>query len=214
MTPRLLMPWIFGAAIALFMTAAPYFYYRATYSTYKRLRVVEDGRVYRSGSMSVDGFEEAIRRYGIRTVLNLQEESPDPSLPKSYLNPTSEKESELCKRLGVQYEFMLVDLKMPNSGETPDAYAKFFKLMDDEKNYPVLIHCRAGLHRTGCLAALYRMEYNGWTKNEALAELRGHGFGLSASYANNEYIDQYILSYKRREKTTPANLVSRPSERR
>lgn len=214
MTPRPLTQWIFGAAIAVFMTAAPFFYYRANYTTHKRLRVVEDGRVYRSGCMTADGFEEAIRRYGIRTVINLQEEAEDPDLPKSYLNPMSEKESELCRRLGVRYELLFVDLKMPNTDAPPDSFARFYQLMDDQDIYPVLIHCRAGLHRTGCIVALYRMEYNGWTRNEALAELRGNGFGLSASYANNEYIEQYILSYQRRSRETPARLTSRPVERR
>lgn len=212
MTPRPLTQWIFGAAIAFFITAAPFFYYRATYTTYKRLRVVEEGRLYRSGCMTADGFEEAIRRYGIRTVINLQEEAEDPDLPTRYLSPLSEKESELCRRLGVRYELLMVDLKMPNSDEPPDSIASFYKLMDDPDIYPVLIHCRAGLHRTGCLVALYRMEYNGWTKDEALAELRGHGFGLSASYASNEYIQQYILSYQPRAKRTPGRLVSRPAE--
>ena len=34
--------------------------------------------------------------------------------------------------------------------------------MDDPDSYPVLIHCNAGLNRTGVMVAVYRMEYQGW----------------------------------------------------
>ncbi|MGE8498869.1 MAG: dual specificity protein phosphatase family protein [Pseudomonas sp.] len=42
---------------------------------------------------------------------------------------------------------------------------------------PVLIHCKHGQHRTGLIAALYRVVYQGWTKEQALAEMRLGGFG-------------------------------------
>ncbi len=71
--------------------------------------------------------------------------------------------------------------------------------MDDEASYPVLIHCRAGLHRTGVLSAVYRMEYQGWSPLEAFEELRAHGFGTFACTAANEYVRQYVLTYRRRE---------------
>ena len=70
--------------------------------------------------------------------------------------------------------------------------------MDDPASYPVLIHCKAGLHRTGILAALYRMEYEGWTREEALHELKAHGYGEFASTAANHYINQYVLGYQPR----------------
>ena len=36
--------------------------------------------------MTADGFRDAIHRLGIRTVINLQEEAPDPNLPRSYFD--------------------------------------------------------------------------------------------------------------------------------
>ena len=41
----------------------------------------------------------------------------------------------------------------------------------------VLIHCKHGQNRTGLIAALYRIVYQGWSKEQALAEMRGGGFG-------------------------------------
>jgi protein tyrosine/serine phosphatase len=42
---------------------------------------------------------------------------------------------------------------------------------------PVLIHCKHGQNRTGLIAALYRVVYQGWTKPQALAEMRGFSGG-------------------------------------
>jgi protein-tyrosine phosphatase len=69
--------------------------------------------------------------------------------------------------------------------------------MDDPANHPVLIHCRAGLHRTGVLAAVYHMEYEHWSPAEALLDLKANGFGEFAATAANDYVLQYILTYRR-----------------
>jgi protein tyrosine/serine phosphatase len=68
--------------------------------------------------------------------------------------------------------------------------------MDDPAAYPVLIHCKAGLHRTGVMTAVYRMEYQNWTPTEAIREVKLNGFGDSACTSANDYITQYILTYQ------------------
>jgi protein-tyrosine phosphatase len=70
--------------------------------------------------------------------------------------------------------------------------------MDDENSYPVLIHCKAGLHRTGVMAAIYRMEFNGWSRQDAMRELRAHGFGYWTANTSDPYVLQYVMSYQRR----------------
>ena len=77
-------------------------------------------------------------------------------------------------------------------------------VFDDPSNYPILIHCRAGLHRTGCMAAIYRMEYQGWTPERAVDEMRAHGFGDFACTAANDYVYQYVLTYRRGVRKGPA----------
>ena len=49
-----------GVALAAFMVYAPFLYYRYTLEHAKRLRPITEGRVYRSGCMSADGFRDAI----------------------------------------------------------------------------------------------------------------------------------------------------------
>jgi len=109
------------------------------------------------------------------------------------------KESELCRRLGVQYLLIKPDLIARRLAplERPAAVDEFLDLMDRPEVYPVLIHCKAGLHRTGCLTAVYRMEYQGWTPEEAYGELKAHGFGDWVCTSANDYVSQYVLQYRR-----------------
>src|SRR5258708_34146128 len=88
-----------------------YVWFRAVYDHDKRLRVVEPGRYYRSGQMTADGFRDAIRRYKIRTVINVQDEYPDPDVQFGFFSTGTIKESEMCRRLGVDYVWLAPDLQ-------------------------------------------------------------------------------------------------------
>jgi protein tyrosine phosphatase (PTP) superfamily phosphohydrolase (DUF442 family) len=183
--------------LVLLILIFPVIYYRASYAHAKRLRVVTPGRVYRSGQMTAEGFREAIRRYGIRAVVNLQDEYPDPRLTQGYLNRSTIRETDLCRELGVKYIHLSLDLlpKCRIPQEQPRAIADIKKVLDDPSNYPLLIHCRAGLHRTGCMVAVYRMYKEGWEPRQAFAEMKGHGFGDAACTASNMYVEQYVLRF-------------------
>ncbi len=194
--------WALCGTILFVIAVVPVVHYRASYAHAKRLRVVTEGRVYRSGQMTAAGFEDAVRRHGIRTVVNLQDEYPDPDLARGYFDRRTVKESEVCARLKVRYVAIAPDL-LPRRQvplRRPAAIDAMLAVFDDPSAYPVLIHCRAGLHRTGCMAAVYRMEYEGWTPQRAVDEMRAHGFGRSACTAANDYVHQYVLTYRRRHK--------------
>lgn len=208
--PRYLR-WIFGCSIAAILVVPPVLHYRMRYAHAKRLREVEAGVLYRSGCLTASGFRDAVRRFGIRTIINLQDEFADPDLPKSYWRTARVKESELCRQLGVRYVHLPPDLisKRKVPAERPKAIDGFLEVMDDPANYPVLIHCKAGLHRTGVMAAVFRMEYHGWTSAEAIAELKALGFGEFACSSANDYIVQYVLTYQRGQRQK--SLVIRDS---
>jgi tyrosine-protein phosphatase SIW14 len=220
-----LRSWILGVTLGLFVTLTPIVYYRMTYSEQKRLRVVTPGKFYRSGCMMAQGLEDAIKKYKIRTVINLMEEDPDPDLPLHFFSLQTERESELCKRLNVHYKMILVDVIAKNKvdHQRPETIEKYLEVMDDPGSYPVLLHCKAGLHRTGVLVGVYRMEYEGWSRDRALAEVRSNGFGRFTSTSANTYINQYILKYQPHQRPgrvvervpaprhVPGNLTSRPA---
>ena len=53
-----------------------------------------------------------------------------------------------------------------------------------EQTGPVLIHCQHGADRTGLVAAMYRMIYQDWTREEALDELQNGGYGFHSMWRN------------------------------
>jgi protein tyrosine/serine phosphatase len=191
--------WILGAGIAGLLTVVPFLHYRAVYGHAKRLREVTPGRFYRSGQLTAEGFRDAVSRYHIRTIINLQDEYPDPDVRLRFFGNATIKESELCRQLGVRFVYLPPDLisRRQVPAHRPETIDRFLALLDQESIYPVLIHCKAGLHRTGVMTAVYRMEYENWSPGEAHRELKANGFGEFVSTGSNDYIKQYILTYRR-----------------
>jgi len=190
--------WLLAGSLGALLTVGTFCYFRYVYTDNKRLRIVEPGVLYRSGQLSADGFTEAVLRHGIRTIVNAQDEWPDPDVEKNWLCPQTIKESELCRQLGVRYIHLSPDLisRKCIPADRPQAIGQFLAIMDDPANYPVLLHCRAGLHRTGCLVSVYRMEYQGRTPLEAVREMKAHGFGDFFCTSANDYVTQYVLTYQ------------------
>ncbi len=198
-----------GGVLATVMVVAPYQYYRYYREHNKRFRVVEEGKVYRSGCLTADGFREVIQKYKIKTVVTLWDEDPDPNLSNDRFSFRGIKESDLCKELGVNYKFIFVKINDNNVDHVfpPKAVKEFWDVMDDENAKPVLFHCKAGLHRTGVLGAIYRMEYDGWSREDAMRELRSHGFGEFKANFANPYIRQYVVPYRPRHYAGEPRLV-------
>ncbi|MXN77079.1 protein-tyrosine-phosphatase [Burkholderia sp. 4701] len=64
---------------------------------------------------------------------------------------------------------------------------------------PVLIHCQHGADRTGLVSALYRMVYQGWTREQALDELQRGGYGFHSVWRNiTAYLKQVDVERLRR----------------
>jgi tyrosine-protein phosphatase SIW14 len=133
---------------------------------------VEPGVLYRSPQLSAEELAGEIRRRGIKTVVNLGSEAAT--------------DEPVCRELGVNYvECLVGDVwclcgqKAPGNDEMPAGpydLATFWKLIDDPASRPVLIHCQGGVHRTGAVAAMYRMRYQGWQAEEAITEMDLFGF--------------------------------------
>jgi protein tyrosine/serine phosphatase len=192
--------WALAVGIVALMFGWPIVHYRSAYAHHKRCRTVTPGVLYRSGQLTAEGFRDAVDRYGIRTVVNCQNEVPDPNLALSFWNRDTVRESDFCRDAGVRYVHLVPDLA-PNRCDLqarPRVIDEFLAVMDQPEARPVLLHCKAGLHRTGVLVAAYRQEFDGWGPFAALEELKAHGFGDTAATAANDYIRQYVLNYKPR----------------
>lgn len=87
----------------------------------------------------------------------------NPEVPKEL---TAEQEA-VAKIKGVNY-FNNGSDQVPKQ-ENLD---RFFKIMDNEENYPVLIHCYHGVGRAEMYSAIYRIEYEGWSNEDARKGVR------------------------------------------
>jgi protein tyrosine phosphatase (PTP) superfamily phosphohydrolase (DUF442 family) len=189
--------WGLSGLIFAMLTVIPFYHFRMVYTHSKRFREVDRGRLYRSGQLTSEGFADLLEQYHIRTVVNVQEDIQDPDVRENYFDHSTIKESEMCARLGVRYICIPTETvsRRTEREVRPATIDKFLEVMDDPANQPVLLHCKAGLHRTGVLSAIYRMEYEGWSKDEALHELQKLGFSELVCTPDNDYIRQYILTF-------------------
>jgi len=158
------------AAIIIGLPAAYASYQKANH---RNVRTVKPGVLYRSGQLSKSGLERMIHDHGIRTVVSLRDTYVEG------VDPPDAAEADFCKSLDIKHIRITPKSWWPEYEGPPPAeqgITTFLRVMDDKANYPVLLHCFAGTHRTGAMVAIYRMEYDRWTNSEALAELRGAGY--------------------------------------
>src|SRR5262249_18592882 len=119
--------WALIALTVSIVGVAPVVFYRAVYSHDKRLREVAPGLVYRSGQLTAQGFIDACRSLNIKTIINLQDDFPDPDLSYRFLDWRTIKESELCRMIGVKYVFIGPDLtwRQRVGKDRPEAIEQF-----------------------------------------------------------------------------------------
>ncbi|HKB02346.1 MAG TPA: tyrosine-protein phosphatase [Gemmataceae bacterium] len=158
---------LLGLLIAAAIPGVPVGYACHRQTAWRHFHVVEDARLYRSGQLSPSALDRAVYEYGIRTVVSLR------CLARPGDVRLENDEEAWCADHGVRY------LRLNPAGwESPRGQANlelFLRTVDDPARRPVLVHCFAGLHRTGVYCAVFRMERDGWTNDEAIAEMYSAG---------------------------------------
>ena len=103
------------------------------------------GQLYRSAELSRHGFEQAIIRFHIRTVINLRGAAPG--------HPWYEDEIAATRAAGAHHiDFRMSATHLPNSAELQE-----IETMLEHTESPVLVHCQGGADRSGLVAALYEL---------------------------------------------------------
>ena len=120
--------------------------------------------LYRSGQPTGEGMKN-LERLGIRTVVNLRILHGD------------EKEMETT---GLACERIPMQARRPEKKDL----LRFLRVVSARERAPFLVHGRQGSHRTGLVCALYRVALQGWSKKEAIAEMRQGGYGFGRSWPN------------------------------
>lgn len=126
---------------------------------WKRFSIVEPGVLYRSGALTPWQLRRAINIYGIRSVF-------------SFTHTDHEVESDVCSDAGVRRYFCY----LPGDGiGSDDPYLRFLQLIQDPSNQPMLVHCSAGVQRTGGAVALFRTVIQDWPFDDAIEEMIAYG---------------------------------------
>ncbi len=121
--------------------------------------IVEPNQIYRSGRLTPRMLRKVIEEHNIKTILDLG---------AYHLDSEGEaKEQAISDELGVtRVRFELVGDGTGN----PNYYVQALKMMKDERNYPLLVHCAAGAQRASGAVLLYRHIVQGVDIAEAYTE--------------------------------------------
>lgn len=137
--------------------------------------------IYRGGQPSDDGFTRLVQ-LGIKTVLDLRDGGE-----------RARAEELKARAAGLRYfNLPMSEFSKPNDTRVAEALS----IITSAENHPIFVHCRRGSDRTGTIIAIYRIEYDGWTSEEAKDEAKRFGLGFWQIRMRD-----YIGDYYRRKAT-------------
>lgn len=122
-----------------------------------------DSGVYRSEQPSDTDFK-VLEKYGIREVLNLRNRHSDD-------DEAAETKIKLHR------------LKMKAHSVNEEQLIKALRIIRNRKG-PIVFHCHHGSDRTGAVCAMYRIVFQGVSKQKAIQEMTEGGFGFHRIYKN------------------------------
>jgi hypothetical protein len=163
------------AAIAL---GAGWLAYQASIPFHlRRLDVVKEGMLYRSGQPTAAGIAH-LADQRVTTVVSLRrEDAPLRFGLCDVLEDNGPRESIFVNRIGARHQHWPMGRTAFWPFFSGKQFEQFFKLIDDPANFPLAVHCIGGRHRTGTFVALYRMEYDRWDVERTMREMYSFEFG-------------------------------------
>lgn len=117
--------------------------------------------LYRGQQPSDKGFE-MLKEKGIKTVVYLH-----------FSKSQAAHEKKVVEGLGMNF------VHIPMSWLTPPKESQikqWLAVTGDTNQGPVFVHCQHGRDRTGTMVGIYRIAYEGWTFDQAYAEMKEMGF--------------------------------------
>ena len=140
--------------------------------------------LFRGGQPGVDGLE-VLKKMGVSIVVDMR-------------STKSSHEQAVVSKLGMQYISIPWHCPFP----ADPVFARFLKVIQDNPDKKIFVHCRLGDDRTGMAIASYRMADEGWSAEEALKEMKMFGFS-PAHHAICPTLSTYEKHFPEHLKTNP-----------
>jgi protein tyrosine/serine phosphatase len=140
----------------------------ARYDRLRHFRVVEPGVLFRAGQPHVRDLDWIRANHGLRCIVAARGGIRHPLRGRWF-----RKEKAWCAAHDVNFVHIpMADFREPEA----DVFGRFVELVSNPANQPLLVHCEQGFHRTGILCAAYRLADQGWSWEQAVAEMQACGF--------------------------------------
>jgi len=134
-------------------------------------------RYYRGAQPDARDYQD-LAAFGIKTVINLTSDD------------AQRDEQAKTEQAGMKYfQIPMTTHRPPTAAEV----SQFLKIVNDPANQPVFVHCVGGRHRTGVMTAVYRMNQDGWTADQAFREMKEYRFGVD--FLHSEF-KEYVYTYR------------------
>jgi uncharacterized protein (TIGR01244 family) len=131
---------------------------------------------YRGSQPDVEQFAD-LKKLGIKTIIDLRKDSLGQA-------------ADWARAAGLNYINIPLTTKQAATAEQTEY---FLKLVNDQANWPVFVHCKGGRHRTGEMTAIYRIANDGWTAKQAYEEMKKYDFEDSFFYPRS--LKKFVFSY-------------------
>jgi protein tyrosine phosphatase (PTP) superfamily phosphohydrolase (DUF442 family) len=172
---------VLSVALILGLQISGYWMYREFTGNF---HTVSEGKIYRSAQLREDQWTEYIKKYHIKSILNLRGENKGSSW---YL-----QEVHMAEAFGVKH----YDVGISANHEVSDENIERILGLIREAPKPLLIHCKYGTDRSGLMAAVYRYKIEGLSAEGAVRQLSlvyGHfPYLLSTSGAMDRSFWRYV----------------------
>lgn len=180
---------IISVIIVLFLGLAFAFYQK---KIRYNLVTISENKVYNSGVIPPDKLSGVINNHHIKTIIDLRDGAEQTELNPETKQQVNTEAAAAKKIAGVSY-FNLPTDQIPQDSTVK----KFLKIMDDPKNYPVLIHCHHGVGRSRLFSSIYRIEYEHFTNEQARKNAR-YFWEFSNNFSKNSEKGLFLMNYKKR----------------
>jgi tyrosine-protein phosphatase SIW14 len=144
--------------------------------------------LYRGGQPTAAGLK-TLRQRGIKTIINLRDD---------------DDRARAEEAQAVAEGFRYFNLPLGRYGRPDeDRVAAILSIVNASDKQPVFVHCHRGSDRTGTIIAIYRIDHDGWTSEQAKEEAKQFGLGFWQTQMKDYVGDYYRRKVSQSKNTTP-----------